>query len=232
MDSSVVRIISVDGQVVDGSAIPIPANGQVNVQIDFDVLEVESGTSGIIRVGVTSKKNTGQAASFLDLVVDIRAIHDLDVTIESETSKKSSYPQNTEFQIFVTNNGNIEEEIEVLTSDSLRGWSVDVISDEFKLQPGNTREVTVRVTPPSNMISDDEYSFTIIVQPKGLPVAGEPLDLSVESTLGSGSLSTESQQMIAVGIIIIGSLSILLLFMRNRAQNRIMSEDVYLELDD
>ena len=82
------------------------------------------------------------------------------------------------------------------------------------------------------MISDDEYSFTVIVQPKGLPVAGEPLDLSVESTLGSGSLSTESQQMIAVGIIIVGSLSILLLFMRNRSQNRIMSEDVYLELDD
>ncbi|OUW22210.1 MAG: hypothetical protein CBD33_02955 [Euryarchaeota archaeon TMED173] len=232
MDSSVVRIISVDGQVVDGSAIPIPANGQINVQIDFDVLEVDSGTSGIIKVGVTSKKNTGQAASFLDLVVDIRAIHDLGVTIESETSKKTAYPENTEFQIFVTNNGNIEEEIEVLTSDSLRGWSVDVISDEFKLQPGNTREVTVRVTPPSDMISDDEYSFTVIVQPKGLPVAGEPLDLSVESTLASGSLSTESQQMIAIGIIILGALSILLLFMRNRTQNRIMSEDVYLELDD
>ena len=179
MDSSVLRTLSVDGQVLEGDQVSVPADGQVLVTIDFDVLEVESGTSGVIRVSVTSKKNTGQTPSYVELVMDIRSIHDLQVDIESSTTMESSWPDNAEFTIFVTNQGNVEEEVEVLTSDSLRGWTVDVIGDEFKLQPGKTREVTVRVTPPSQLIADDEYTFTVIVQPKDMPVAGEPLDLSL-----------------------------------------------------
>ena len=232
MDSSVLRTISVDGVVLEGSEVTVPANGQVTVLIDFEVMEVESGTSGVIRVAVTSKKNTGQSPSFVDIVVDIRAIHDLQVDIDSEDSMKSTYPENTEFKIYVTNQGNIEEEIEVLTSDSLRGWTVDVIGDEFKLQPGQTREVTVRVTPPSDMISDDEYSFTVIVQPKDLPVAGEPIDLTVESEMGAGSISADTQTAIAIGVIVIGSVSVTYLFARARAESRMISDTVQLEYDD
>ncbi len=232
MDSSVLRTISANGQFLEGDRITVPANGQVTVTIDFEVLEVESGTSGIIRIGVTSKKNTGQNPSFVDLVVDIRAIHDLQINIESSSKKEANYPENSEFTIFVTNFGNIEEEVEVITSDSLRGWTVDVIGDEFKLQPGKTREVTVRVTPPSQMISDDEYSFTVIVQPKDMPVAGEPIDLVVESKIRSGSLSGEMQTNIAIGIILVGSLAVTYLFMRTRAENKMMEETLYVELDD
>lgn len=232
MDSSVLRTISANGQFLEGDRITVPANGQVTVTIDFEVLEVESGTSGIIRIGVTSKKNTGQTPSFVDLVVDIRAIHDLQINIESSSKKEANYPENSEFTIFVTNFGNIEEEVEVITSDSLRGWTVDVIGDEFKLQPGKTREVTVRVTPPSQMISDDEYSFTVIVQPKDMPVAGEPIDLVVESKIRSGSLSGEMQTNIAIGIILVGSLAVTYLFMRTRAENKMMEETLYVELDD
>ena len=122
--------------------------------------------------------------------------------------------------------------MEVITSDSLRGWTVDVIGDEFKLQPGKTREVTVRVTPPSQMISDDEYSFTVIVQPKDMPVAGEPIDLIVESKVRSGALSGEMQTNIAIAIILVGSISVTYLFMRTRAENKMMTESLYLELDD
>ena len=232
MDSSVLRTISVDGAILEGSEVTVPANGQVTVRIDFEVMEVESGTSGVIRVAVTSKKNTGQSPSFVDLVVDIRAIHDLQVDIESEDSMTSTYPENTEFKIYVTNQGNIEEEVEVLTSDSLRGWTVDVIGDEFKLQPGQTREVTVRVTPPSDMISDDEYSFTVIVQPKDMPVAGEPIDLTVESEMGAGSISADTQTAIAIGVIVIGSVSVTYLFARARAESRMISDSVQLEYDD
>ncbi|MDG1540784.1 MAG: hypothetical protein P8Q46_04450 [Candidatus Thalassarchaeaceae archaeon] len=232
MDSSVLRTISVDGQVLDGDEATVPSEGQVTVTIDFEVLTVESGTSGVIRVSVTSKKNTGQTPSSVDLVVDIRSIHDLQIDIESSQKKESSYPENSEFTIFVTNHGNIEEEVEVLTSDSLRGWTVDVIGDEFKLQPGKTREVTVRVTPPSELIADDEYSFTVIVQPKGMPVAGEPIDLTVESKVRSGALSGDSQKAIAMAIILVGSIAVTFLFMRVRAENRVMSDSIYVELDE
>ena len=232
MDSSVLRTISVDGQVLDGDQATVPSEGQISVTIDFEVLDVESGTSGVIRVSVTSKKNTGQTPSYVDLVVDIRSIHDLQINIESSQKKESSYPENAEFTIFVTNHGNIEEEVEVLTSDSLRGWTVDVIGDEFKLQPGKMKEVTVRVTPPSELIADDEYSFTVIVQPKDMPVAGEPIDLTVESKVRTGALSGDAQRAIAMGIIMVGSIAVAYLFMRVRAENRMMSDSLYVELDD
>ena len=232
MDSSVLRTISADGQVLDGDQATVPSEGQISVTIDFEVLDVESGTSGVIRVSVTSKKNTGQTPSYVDLVVDIRSIHDLQINIESSQKKESSYPENAEFTIFVTNHGNIEEEVEVLTSDSLRGWTVDVIGGEFKLQPGKMKEVTVRVTPPSELIADDEYSFTVIVQPKDMPVAGEPIDLTVESKVRTGALSGDAQRAIAMGIILVGSIAVAYLFMRVRAENRMMSDSLYVELDD
>jgi uncharacterized membrane protein len=232
MDSSVLRTISSNGQVLDGDEATVPPEGQITVTIDFEVLDVESGTSGVLRVSVTSKKNTGQTPSYVDLVVDIRSIHDLQVGIESSQKKESSYPENAEFTIFVTNHGNIEEQVEVLTSDSLRGWTVDVIGDEFKLQPGETEEVTVRVTPPSELIASDEYSFTVIVQPKDMPVAGEPIDLTVESKVRTGALSGDAQTAIAMAIILVGSIAVAFLFLRVRAENRMMSDSIYLERDD
>tara|TARA_B100000579_G_scaffold319432_1_gene269037 strand:+ start:14861 stop:17545 length:2685 start_codon:yes stop_codon:yes gene_type:complete len=232
MDSSVQRTISSNGQVLEGDEVTVPSEGQATITIDFDVMEVESGTSGLIRVSVTSKKNTGQTPSYVDLVVDIRSIHDLQVDIEGSQDMETSYPENAEFTLFVTNQGNVEENVEVITSDSLRGWTVDVIGDDFRLQPGKTREVTVRVTPPSELIADDEYSFTVIVQPKDMPVAGEPIDLTVESKVRTGALSGDTQTAIAMAIILVGSIAVAYLFMRVRSENRMLSDSIYLERDD
>ncbi|MBI88361.1 MAG: hypothetical protein CMB67_04985 [Euryarchaeota archaeon] len=232
MDSSVLKTILVDGDVLEGDQVRVPANSQISVQINFEVLEVDSGTSGVIRIGVTSKKNTGQSPSYVDLVVDVRAIHDLQVDLEDSSSKFSSYPESTEFTIYVTNQGNIDEEIEVKTSDSLRGWTVDVIGEEFDLSPGESRSVKIRVTPPSEMASDDEYLFTVIVQPKGMPVAGEPIDLSVEATLGAGSLSEQEQRVVAIAVIFVGSVAVLAILMRVRSENRTINDSLLIELDD
>jgi len=232
LDSSVVRTIKVGGIDVDGE-ITVPSEGQTLVVVEFEVLEVESGTSGVITIRVTSKKNTGQLPSFLEIAMDIRAIHDLQLDMETTDFLSASYPEHMEFEIFVTNHGNIEEEIEVLTSDSLRGWTVDVVGgEEFKLDPGKTKQVKVRVTPPSNMISDDEYTFTVTVQPKGMPVAGEPIDLTVESSVGVASISSETQMVIAIAVILVGSLAITYLFARSRAENMMLSESLNVELDD
>ena len=232
LDSSVVRTIKVGGIDVDGD-ITVPSEGQTLVVVEFEVLEVESGTSGVITIRVTSKKNTGQLPSFLEIAMDIRAIHDLQLDMETTDFLSASYPEHMEFEIFVTNHGNIEEEIEVITSDSLRGWTVDVVGgEEFKLDPGKTKQVKVRVTPPSNMISDDEYTFTVTVQPKGMPVAGEPIDLTVESSVGVASISSETQMVIAIAVILVGSLAITYLFARSRAENMMLSESLNVELDD
>ncbi|HJO84353.1 MAG TPA: hypothetical protein QF671_02145, partial [Candidatus Thalassarchaeaceae archaeon] len=232
MDSSVLRTISVDGSQVEGD-IRVPADDRVLVEIEFEVLEgIESGVSGVLRIGVTSKKNTAQTPSFVDIAVDIRTIHDLRFTLESPDEKESTYPEHSEFILYVSNYGNTEEDVEVLSSDSLRGWTVDVINDEFKLDPGETREVKVRVTPPSEMIDDDDYTFTITVQPKDLPVAGQPVDLTARSTLGLGSISDEMQEVLAIAVILVGSLLVLYLFVRSRSENRLLAESLYDENDD
>ncbi len=232
MDSSVLRTISVDGSQVEGD-IRVPADDRVLVEIEFEVLEgIESGVSGVLRIGVTSKKNTAQTPSFVDIAVDIRTIHDLRFTLESPDEKESTYPEHSEFILYVSNYGNTEEDVEVLSSDSLRGWTVDVINDEFKLDPGETREVKVRVTPPSEMIDDDDYTFTITVQPKDLPVAGLPVDLTARSTLGLGSISDEMQEVLAIAVILVGSLLVLYLFVRSRSENRLLAESLYDENDD
>ena len=198
-------------------------NDRVLVEIEFEALEgVESGTSGVIRVGASSKKNTGQAPSYVDVNVDVRTIHNLVVTLESPDSAESSYPDRMEFTIFVSNLGNTVEEVEILSSDSLRGWTVDIINDKFDLEPDKSRKVTVRATPPSEMIEDDEYTFTVIIQPKDLPVAGEPIDLTVKSSLGVGSLSDGTLQMIIIGIIILGPLLITTIFFRVRRENKMI----------
>jgi len=223
MDSTVLKRITVDGTSI-GDSFRIPAEGSVMLEIEFDAQDVESGTIGVIRVGAASKKNTGQAPSFVDLSVSISAIHDLELTMESPSKIAERYPGNVEFTFFVTNNGNIEEDIEVISSDSLRGWSVDVISDEFVLAPGDTRQVKVRATPPSELVSDDEYKFTITVRPKDMPVAGEPIDLIAESTKSSASLSKDAKNVIAASTILIGSIGIVSLFLRFRASTKLIEE--------
>ena len=223
MDSSILKIIKLNGAIISDDSVSIPSNDRVLVEIEFEALEgVDSGTSGVIRVEASSKKNTGQVPSYIDINVDVRTIHDLVVTLESPDSIESSYPDRMEFILFVTNLGNTVEEIEILSSESLRGWTVDVISDKFSLNPDQSRKVTVRATPPSEMIEDDEYTFTVVVQPKDLPVAGEPIDLTVKSSLGVGSLSEETIQIVIIGIIVGGTILTITIFIRVRRENKMI----------
>ena len=225
MDSSILKIIKLNGITITEDSVSVPSNDRVLVEIEFEALEgVDSGTSGVIRVAVSSKKNTGQVPSYIDINVDVRTIHNLVVTLESPDSVESSYPDRMEFVLFVTNLGNTVEEIEILSSESLRGWTVDVLenSNRFNLNPDQSRKVTVRATPPSEMIEDDEYTFTIVVQPKDLPVAGEPIDLTVKSTLGVGSFSEETIQIIIIGIIVGGTILIITIFIRVRRDNKMI----------
>jgi len=63
-------------------------------------------------------------------------------------------------------------------------------------------------------------------------VAGEPLDLSVESKVGTGILSGETQQAVAIAIIVVGILGVTYLFMRSRAENRMIEDAMFPNQDD
>ena len=110
------------------------------------------------------------------------------------------YPNRGTFIAYVTNNGNSEEKVEVITPAPLRQWSVDVVPNDFKLQPGETKEIEIRVTPPVGLKDDDTYKFTIIIQPEDTPVAGEPIELIVNADTSTISLVNDFVKPSFVGI--------------------------------
>jgi uncharacterized membrane protein len=233
MDSSVLRKVLVDG-VLASENIAVPSGDRILITIQLEVLEgVGSGTTGVIKISASSEKNAAESTS-VDLAFEVRTIHDLQFTLEGEEVATTDEKTSIEFILHVTNHGNIVETVQILTSDSLRGWTVNVIPDEFQLSPGNSRTITVRVTPPAGMIQDDTYGFTITVQPKGMPVAGEPLDLEVTAEVSPGLnwLSEQNEQILVYGLTGMGALLVVILFFRSRAENRRIIEALEHESSD
>ena len=233
MESSVLRKVLVDG-VVATDNIQVPSGDRVLITVEFEVLEgVSSGTTGVIKVSASSEKNAAQSTS-VDLVFEVRTVHDLRFTLEGEDTATTDEKTSVEFILHITNHGNVVETVQILTSDSLRGWTVNILDDEFQLSPGNSRTITVRVTPPAGMIQDDTYRFTITVQPKGMPVAGQPLDLEVSAEVSPGLtwLSEQNEQILVYGLTGIGALLVVILFFRSRAENRRIIEALEYESRD
>ena len=88
MESSVVRSMTVEGVEIDGT-FSIGNGERVLLEVHLEVSEgVANGVSGVIEVGASSQKNTAQRTT-VDIVVEIRTIHDLRFTLEGEDSKSS-----------------------------------------------------------------------------------------------------------------------------------------------
>ena len=85
-----------------------------------------------------------------------------------------------------------------------------------------------------NWTANDTYGFTITVQPKGMPVAGEPLDLEVTAEVSPGLnwLSEQNEQILVYGLTGIGALLVVILFFRSRAENRRIIEALEHESSD
>ena len=221
LESSVFRNVFVDGVEIDDS-IQISKEGRVLVEVQMEVMEgVPNGVSGIIKVSAASERNAAQTTS-VDVMIQVMTIHDLTFTLEGDDEKTVNYPDKAFFTMYVTNNGNVVEDVEIISGESLRGWTVDVIEDEFQLPPGETREIQVRATPPSELLDDDSYRFTVIAQPEGIPVAGQPIELTVVAVNSNSflNLSQATQDLLVYGLTGLGALLVIALFMRSRAENK------------
>jgi len=221
LESSVSRSIFVEGVKIDNS-IQIPRDGRILIEVQMEVMEgVSNGVSGIIKVSAASERNAAQITS-VEVMIQVMTIHDIIFTLEGEDEQTVNYPEKAIFSLFVTNNGNIIEDIEIISGESLRGWTIDIIEDEFELSPGETREIQVRATPPSQLLDDDSYRFTVIAQPEGIPVAGQPVELTVNSVTSDSflNLSKEMQDILVYGLTAFGALLVIVLFMRSRAENK------------
>lgn len=221
LEALVIRTVTIQGNSITA---PVPVGAGERIQVDVRLEAVQgsaNGLNGLMQINAFSTLNPNEVSS-IDIAVEIRTIHDLRITMEEPTKQATTYPDKGEYTFFVTNHGNVVEDVVVIPTESLRGWSVDILPDDFELEPGQTMEIKVNTLPPANLISDDEYRFTIVVQPKGLPAAGEPLDLITETNLPAGflSLSDTAEQILIVSVIGIGVLTIAILTFRSRRENQ------------
>ena len=220
LEALVVRTISIQGNTIT-APVPVQPGDRIQVDIRMEVVQGSAnGLNGLMQVSAYSALNPNEESS-VDIAVEIRTIHDLRLTIEQPTKQTTAYPDKGEYSFFVTNNGNIDEDVVIIPTESLRGWSVDIVPDDFELEPGQTIEIKVSTLPPADLISDDEYRFTIVVQPKGLPAAGQPLDLITATELQAGflALSEDVEQMIVIGLIAVGVATVAVLAFRSRRES-------------
>ena len=221
LEALVIRTVTIQGNSIT-APVPVGAGERIQVDVRLEVVQGSAnGLNGLMQINAFSTLNPNEVSS-IDIAVEIRTIHDLRITMEEPTKQTTTYPDKGEYTFFVTNHGNVVEDVVVIPTESLRGWSVDILPDDFELEPGQTMEIKVNTLPPANLISDDEYRFTIVVQPKGLPAAGEPLDLITETNLPAGflSLSDTTEQILIVSVIGIGVLTIVILTFRSRRENQ------------
>ena len=220
LEALVVRTVSIQGNTIT-APVPVQPGDRIQVDIRLEVVQGSAnGLNGLMQVSAYSALNPNEDSS-IDIAVEIRTIHDLRLTIEEPTKQTTAYPDKGEYSFFVTNNGNIDEDVVIIPTESLRGWSVDIVPDDFELEPGQTIEIKVSTLPPADLISDDEYRFTIVVQPKGLPAAGQPLDLITATELQAGflALSEDVEQMIVIGLIAVGVATVAVLAFRSRRES-------------
>ena len=221
LEALVIRTVTIQGNSIT-APVPVGAGERIQVDVRLEVVQGSAnGLNGLMQINAFSTLNPNEVSS-IDIAVEIRTIHDLRITMEEPTKQTTTYPDKGEYTFFVTNHGNVVEDVVVIPTESLRGWSVDILPDDFELEPGQTMEIKVNTLPPANLISDDEYRFTIVVQPKGLPAAGEPLDLITETNLPAGflSLSDTAEQILIASVIGIGVLTIAILTFRSRRENQ------------
>ena len=179
-----------------------------------------NGEAGVVRVCAASMRNAA-SPSCVDIVVTIATVHDVDVEIEGGPTQNTTHPDFSDFLVTITNSGNIEEQIEITSTEGLRGWTIDIEQTDFLLEPGESATVRVRVKPPVEMMVEEEFEFTLIVTPESAPVAAQPVDITVRATLDDSvfGLSAETWDTVTWSILSVLGVMILLTIWRNRRRS-------------
>jgi uncharacterized membrane protein len=187
MDSTITPTLRVNGVQLDIGSTPyeIADDSQIYyANLTLSVMGTDqnlNGESGVVRICAASMRNTA-SPSCVDIVVTIETVHSLEVEVEGGAEKNTTHPNFTDFMVKITNSGNIEEQIEISSTEGLRGWTIDIEQTDILLEPGESFTVRVRVKPPVEIQFDDEFEFTLIVTPESAPVAAQPVDMTVTTT--------------------------------------------------
>ncbi len=224
MDSTISTSLSSDTEELAPGVFTLPDDTRIYyANITLSVMGTDqslNGEAGVVRVCAASMRNTA-SPSCVDIVVSIATVHDLDVVVEGGPIQNTTHPEFTDFLVLITNSGNIEEQIEISSTEGLRGWTIDIEQTDLLLQPGESSTIRVRVKPPVQMPVEDEFEFTLIVTPESAPVAAQPVDMTVRSTLDDSvlGLSAETWNIVSWSVISVLGAMILMTIWRNRRRS-------------
>ena len=186
MDSTITTSLRINGVEVGIGTTPYEIQDDAqsyNVSLTFSVMGSDqglNGEAGVVKVCAASMRNTANP-SCVDVVITIETVHKLDVVIQGGPNQNTTHPEFSDFLVEVTNSGNIEEQIEITSTEGLRGWTVDIEQTDLILYPGETETIRVRVKPPVDLPVEDEFEFTLIVTPESCEVCQQPVDMSVKA---------------------------------------------------
>ncbi|HJM86723.1 MAG TPA: hypothetical protein QF433_00750, partial [Candidatus Thalassarchaeaceae archaeon] len=130
--------------------------------------------------------------------------------VDGGVDKSIEYGEISIISVNVTNNGNVEETVRLLSSEPMRGWAIEITEEEVILEPGETIVVEIVVKPPTNLDQSDTFDFTLIAEPASSPVSAQPIDVSVTASPSSGMFGSGGNlQVISLaflGVLIFGAL--------------------------
>ena len=224
MDSTISTTLTSDAEELAPGVFTMPDDSvPYYANITLSVMGTDqslNGEAGVVRVCAASMRNAA-SPSCVDIVITIATVHDVDVEIEGGPTQNTTHPDFSDFLVTITNSGNIEEQIEITSTEGLRGWTIDIEQTDFLLEPGESATVRVRVKPPVEMMVEEEFEFTLIVTPESAPVAAQPVDITVRATLDDSvfGLSAETWDTVTWSILSVLGVMILLTIWRNRRRS-------------
>lgn len=224
MDSTISTSLSSDAEELAPGVFTLPDDSLIYyANLTLSVMGTDqslNGEAGVVRICTASMRNAA-VQSCVDIVVSIATVHDIDVEVEGGATQNTTHPGFTDFMVKITNSGNIEEQIEISSTEGLRGWTIDIEQTDLLLGPGESSTVRVRVKPPVELVIEEEFEFTLIVTPESAPVAAQPVDMTVRATLDDSVFGLSSETWNTVSWSILGVLGVMILFTiwRNRRRS-------------
>ena len=177
----------------------------------------ETGDGGILEVVVISTKNAANRSGHFDIALDVQILYAFEFDLENTPTESTlSYPDTKTLLVNITNTGNINGEVSIFSSESFRGWSVDLREPseqnfcdktvkEFicELDVGQTIVIKVVVQPPVGAEVSDTYKFTLSAEPVETGVVDrENVEFTITGEVASGwlSLGLESEEAVTYGL--------------------------------
>jgi len=174
-----------NGTIVEGK-IELEKDESIVLRLVINIEEgVPNGVSGLIKVSAASSRNAAELST-VKISLSIRTNHEIDFEVDGDVDSSIVYGEIARISVNITNSGNIEETIRLLSSNPVRGWAIEITEEEVLLEPGETRAVEVIVKPPTNLMQPDTFEFTLTAEPASSPVSAQPIDLSVSATPPTG----------------------------------------------